>query len=138
MEYFLGSIVTLVIVFIIMTFFKKEKTVLKSLKISYSQSHIYELIKDFIPFAIVEKIETQARKYQKNNQLRIVFIGSDAYWIKDNSLYTAKQEGGEIEEDTTSKVDMYAIDDVELKKMVFVVDILTKGLTDENRDSGNK
>jgi hypothetical protein len=65
-------------------------------------------------------------------------LGSDAYWIKNNSLYTAKQDDGEIEEDTTKKVDMYAIDDVELKKMIFIVDVLTKGLTDENRDSGNK
>ena len=68
--------------------------------------------------------------------MRVMFLEDKAYWIKDNAFFTANVFDGIIDEESTSRVDIMGMDDVQLKEMSFIVDKLTEGIDDENRYSG--
>ena len=136
MEYFLGSVVTLITVvsvnLLIRSQFKKEdgKTVIR-----YSQSHIHNLIKPFVPHNPMRPVkESQAIRHRQSQFLKIMVLDGMAYWIKDNALYTAEIEDGKVNPETTKQVDTMSMSKVELDKVIFVVEQLTGG---RENDSGN-
>jgi hypothetical protein len=69
--------------------------------------------------------------------LRVISLNDDAYWIEDNKVYTAKIIDGRIYDDSKNIVDMHSLNDVELDKMIFIIEKLTEGLEDDDRNSGN-
>ena len=137
MQYLAGSIVTLITMYIVAKLINHPKNIIKPVKTNFSQTRQYELIADFMPITPIKPMITQAMKHERKQYTRIFFIGNDAYWIEDNRVYTAKFENGIIDNENKKTVDMTAIDDVELEKMIFVVERLTEGLSDDSRDSGN-
>jgi len=62
----------------------------------------------------------------------------NAYWIKDNTVYSADILDGIIQEDSTKKVDIMSMDKVQLDEMIYIIDMLTEGASNENGSSGNK
>jgi hypothetical protein len=137
MEYFAGSIVTLVTMYIVAKLVNHPKNNVKSVKTNFSQSRQYELVADFIPITPVKPLITQSMKHEQSQYVRIFFVGDDAYWIEDHRVYTAKFENGIVDKENKKTVDMTTIDKVELDKMIFVVERLTEGLSNDSRDSGN-
>jgi hypothetical protein len=137
MEYFAGSIVTLVTMYIVAKLVNHPKNNMKSVKTNFSQSRQHELVRDFLPLIPSKPVITQSIKYQQSQYTRIFFIGDDAYWIEDQRVYTAKFEDGRVDQENKKTVDMTSIDKVELEKMIFVVERLTEGLSDDSGNSGN-
>jgi hypothetical protein len=137
MEYFAGSIVTLVTMYIVAKLVNHPKNNLRSVRTRFSQSRQHELVSDFIPIEPKKPKPTQSMKHEQSQYIRIFFIGDDAYWIEDQRVYTAKFANGIVDKENKKTVDMTAIDKVELDKMIFVVERLTEGLSDDSRDSGN-
>ena len=136
MEYFLGSVVTLATVvsvnLLLRSQFKKNKP---STQIRYSQSHIHNLIKPFVPYNPTRPVkESQAIKHKQSQFLKIMVLDGLAYWIKDSALYVAEIDGGKVNPETTKKVDTMSMSKVELDKVIFVVEQLTEG---QGNDSGN-
>ena len=109
----------------------------KSVKTNFSQSRQHELVADFVPILPMKPVFTQSMKHERSQYTRIFFVGNDAYWIEDSRVYTAKFEDGKVDHENKKTVDMTTIDKVELDKMIFVVERLTEGLSDDSRDSGN-
>lgn len=137
MEYFAGSIVTLVTMYIVAKLVNHPKNNVKSVKTNFSQSRQHELVSDFILIEPLKPVITQSMKHERSQYTRIFFVGEDAYWIEDNRVYTAKFKNGLVDQENKKTVDMTTIDKVELDKMIFVVERLTEGLSDDSRDSGN-
>lgn len=137
MEYFAGSIVTLVTMYIVAKLVNHPRNNVKSVKTNFTQSRQYELIMDYIPTPPPVAIVSQVTKHERSQYTRIFFIGNDAYWIENNSVYTAKFEDGRIDQENKKTVDMTTIDKVELEKMIFVVERLTEGLSDDSGNSRN-
>lgn len=137
MEYFAGSLVTLITMYIVARLVRSPKNTIRTLKVNFSQTRQYELVKDFLPIEPRPKLNTQASKHNQSQYTRIVFIGDDAYWIEDSRVYTAAFNDGQVDYENKITVDMTAIDKVELDKMIFVVERLTEGLSNDSRDSGN-
>lgn len=139
MEYFLGSLITLGIFFYIRKAMANNDIDDGRLKIIYRQSHIHNLIKDFIPdyFNKKPRPKTQAYKNEDKKYTRVLFIDNSAYWIKDNALYMADLVDGIVEESTTRKVDTMAMDKVQLDRIMFIVEALTEGNEDDNSSSRN-
>jgi len=134
MEYFLGSLLTL----IIMSYFGKRsaKVISKpSKKIIYSQSHIDSLVsqKIFEEFMPKPKKKTQSLQHSKESEVRVIIIEDEAFWIADQTLFVAKIVDGTVDNETTKKVDTMAMDDVQLDKTQFIVQKLTEG---KENDSG--
>jgi hypothetical protein len=135
MEYFLGSLITL----LIMSYFGKRtaQSIAKPIKkLVYSQSYIDNLvaekiISELLP-AITQK-KTQATEHFKKDEVRVIVIEKEAYWIVEQTLYTANIVDGTVDNDTTKKVDTMTMDDVQLEKTQFIVQKLTEG---KGNDSG--
>ena len=108
--------------------------------IRYSQSHVHNLVSPLIPPDLTKKKrpKTQAKKHEERTNIRVIIMDSKAYWIKDNVFYMADMSpDGTVYKETTQTVDTFSLNKVQLDKMVFIVDMLTEGLDDDSRYSGN-
>lgn len=110
-------------------FFKKSKS--QSIKVS--QSYVYEIIKPAVPILeILKRVnqeDTQSRKFEKSLSLRVYVLDGEAYWIKDNAVYVASMPNDQsIDKTSAKKLDIINMDDVQLKKIAFIIEKLTEGL----------
>jgi hypothetical protein len=136
MEYFLGSLITLIAIF----FTKKylTKTISTKIKpIRFSQTRALELSIDIIQTAIQPKEipNSQSIVHYNKSTLKILILEKLAYWIKDNGLYVADIVDGDIDHDSTKEVDTMDMDKVQLEKMIYIVEQLREGMPNDNRDS---
>jgi len=137
MQYLTGSLITLVSILLCMKFFLKEDVSIKNKKITYSQSHIFEIVKPLLPFNINmsrKKIKRQSKIHEDKTRVKVIIMDNQAYWIKNNLFYTADIEDNNIEKDTARVVDTIHMDKVQLDKMLFIMDQLRDG---EENDSGD-
>jgi len=128
MEYFLGSLITL----LIMSYFGKRsaKVMSKPLKgISYSQAYIDNLVSEKMIEEFLPKPprKTQASEHTSGQEVRVIIIENEAYWISEQTLYVATLIDGVIDNNTTKKVDTMTMDTVQLDKTQFIVQKLTEG-----------
>lgn len=109
-------------------------------KIVYRQSHVHDLVGAEINKLISQppKNNTQSRKLMSADELRVVFVDSLAYWIKDNCFYQARVIDGKIDDFSKKKVDTMGMNKVELDKMFFIVQKLTEGKQNDGRDPRHK
>lgn len=139
MEYLLGSLVTVALFFITRKIFNSTDSKDHDFKIIHSQSYIYSLVKPLLNLQyVVNSKTTQASKYLDSLYVRVVIAENKAYWITGNTFFVADEEDGFVDKDTAKPVDVMSMDDVQLKKMMFIVETLTEGAEDEDRNSGNK
>jgi hypothetical protein len=68
--------------------------------------------------------------------VRVMVVDDQAYWIKDNTFFTADMVDDNLDNDSTRTVDTMGMDEVQLKKMIFIVDKLTEGTSNDRGDSG--
>lgn len=134
MEYFLGSLITL----LIMGYFSNKAAKITQKKpptIRFSQSQIDTMITDRLISEILpkSKTKTQSLDWEKRNEVRVIIIEGEAYWIVDQTLYVANIVDGVVDNNTTKKVDTMAMDSVQLEKTQFIVQKLTEG---KGNDSG--
>jgi hypothetical protein len=128
MEYALGSIITLIVIFTI-NFLLGKNTPKEVPTIRYSQSHIYNLIAPFIPKnnELLESPITQSSKHFDSISIKVVFVNNKAYYIKDNIFYVANVEDEVIQHETATVVDTMSMNKVQLKEIMMIVEKLTKG-----------
>lgn len=138
MEYFIGSVLTLATVSIcnILLFKNKKKKV--KLEVQFRQSQLNELLK---PIKAIEELvraiakppaPTQSRNHQASQHVRVIMSETEAYWIANNIFYVADVKDSLIVQETTREVDTMAMDDVQLKKIIEIVEMLG----DTNDSSG--
>ena len=106
--------------------------------IRYSQSHVYEVLKPYVPTSLFQKKRnsSQSDKHEENLYTRVVFLDNQAYWIKDNALLIADLEDGIVLDETTRKVDTIGMDRVQLDKVIEIVNALTEGRKNDSGRSG--
>lgn len=127
MEYVIGSLITLFIIFFVNKFIKKESDAEGFVSISYSQSHIHNLIDPFLPdnSSLLLLKPTQASKYLEETQQKFIIVEEKAYWIKDNEFFVANMVNGSIDKESAKLVDTISMSKVELEKIIFIVEKLT-------------
>lgn len=140
MEYLIGSFTTFLLILAI-SFLKKGDMVKQKVTVRYSQSHIYDLVKPLLPHVSnkpIKKRVSQSTKYEDKTNIRVIIVGSTAYWVKENVFYKANVMNDGVDSDTTEVVDTIGMDKVELDKMLFIMDRLREGLEDDRGSTGNK
>lgn len=138
MKYLLGSFITFASIIFIS--FRLPTLKKESVRIRYSQSHIYSLVKplmDLHPPA-KKRLLTQAAKHEDKTNVRVIIVEGSAYWIKDNVFHTAEFDDNGINKDSTQVVDTIGMSKVELDKMIFIIDQLTDGNRNDSGSTGNK
>lgn len=83
------------------------------------------------------KSKTQSRRHQEDSTTRVIVVDNEAYWIKNNIFYKAPLVNERIDKDSAEQVDTTNMDKVQLDKMLFIVDKLAEGTSDDSRGSGN-
>jgi len=142
MEYVIGATLTLITVAVCNTLFRKN--VSKSLKIGVmsSQARVHQLMRpltfleDLIHSSIEPNIVTQSTKHHSKLHVKVIISETEAYWIANNKFYVADVQDEIIVQETTREVDTMAMDDVQLKKIIDIVDML--GEENDRGSSGNK
>ena len=136
MNYFLGSLFTLIILYVLNKQINKP-TNSQQINLRISQAHSYELVKNsYLKEITKEPIKTQSTNHTMKNLIKVFFVGDSAYWIKNNAVYFAETIDGNFDINNAKKLDMHTLNDVELKKMMFIIEKLTEG--DENDSSNSR
>jgi hypothetical protein len=138
MEYVVGAMLTLFIIATANRLITKQLKKERRTVVRYSQSHIYSVIAPmmFGFYGPIPKRSTQSFKYQEDAYIRVVIVDGKAYWIKENTFYTADVVEGTVDKDSTKEVDTMTMSDVELKKMLVIVETLREGDSNDNGDTG--
>jgi hypothetical protein len=131
MEYLIGSVVTFVMMLILSNNIRKSIKTNQIKVLRYSQLATFEQVKGYLPDSLFKEPrleETQMSKHQKTMQIRVIFVGNEAYWIKDNAFYVATTVDGMIDHESARVVDTIGMDKVQLDKMSCIVEKLTEDL----------
>ena len=138
MEYFVGALITLIVMVTTSKMFVSKIPAPKQ-TVSFTQSRLFEMTMDAVEFHFAPKKikKTQSSDFFAKTSTRILYMDSHAYWIKDNAFYVANVVDGEVQKDLAEKVDIMSMDKVELDKMIFIIEKLTEGLSNDSGNSGN-
>jgi hypothetical protein len=139
MQYFVGSLATLLVMFVFSRAYSKTLVQKQRVELHYSQSRLYDIIGPVIKILPKKEKElnTQSSKFYDKVNYRVLILDSKAYWIKDNCVYVANMVNGELDESSATKVDTMGMDKIQLKKMVYIVDKLTEGKSNDSGTPGN-
>lgn len=87
----------------------------------------------------IEKInkKSQSKIRQEKENVRVIIVEDTAYWIKGNAFYTAPMVDNLINKDYAIQVDTSNMDKVQLDKMLFILDKLREGISNDSRGAGN-
>jgi hypothetical protein len=141
MDFFLGFLVTMITIFIMARRFSKQSNLVKPIRIKFSQSSKFEMIRySYEPFLLTfsQEKDTQATLFKRKHTIKILMLDEKAYWIASNGLTMADLNNGEVVLESAKIVDTISMNDVELKKIMFVIDQLTEGNKDDLGNPGNK
>jgi hypothetical protein len=140
MEYFLGSAITMLAMFITTRLISFNKVSSKRDIPRYSQSHIHMLILPLLPEIrkYKKKMITQSSKHEEKTNVKVVIMDNKAYFIKNGTFYCADMHGTEIDGANAVSVDTMGMDKVQLDKMLFIMDQLRDGKKNDSGDSGNQ
>ncbi len=139
MEYLIGSLATFILVNMMSKKMLKDKDLKVKQTFVYRQSHIFDLVKPLLPPLSTLKPErkSQSMAHENKTNVKVIIMGSQAFWIKDNMFYMADMDGQHIDKESTRRVDTMAMDKVELDKMLFIMDQLRDRNIDDSGSSGN-
>ena len=138
MEYFVGAAITIIVYVITNRIIKNDLSEDHNiLKISYSQSNIYEMTAPYLDLLppMEDLVNRQSSNFLKNFYMKVMVVKDKAYWIKDNIFYMSDVIEGEVVKENSRKVDTMSMDKVELKEMMFIVEKLRED-SDDNWGSG--
>jgi hypothetical protein len=129
----LALTVPLLLVIGYIVFFKKE-TVYEPMMTQSMIHNQYSKQRKYI-----EKInrKSQSKIRQEKENVRVIIVENEAYWIKDNGFYTAPMVDNLISKDSAIQVDTSTMDKVQLDKMLFILDKLREGISNDSRGAGN-
>lgn len=142
MDYLMGAVGTLITIWFISYRLNAATQKIKIRPPLYTQSQTFELTRYsggyYHGFDIQDiMLKTQATEYFDKRHTRVVVYEDKAYWILNNKLYSAEFDGEEVLKDSTQEVDTMGMDRVELDQVVFIVDLLTEGNSNDSGNSGN-
>jgi hypothetical protein len=66
----------------------------------------------------------------------VLILEDNAYWIKDNSVYQGIMINGNVDQENIKKLDTMDMDKVELNKLSYIVEMLTKGEKNDRSNPG--
>jgi hypothetical protein len=108
-------------------------------KVVYTQSDIHMIVKNFVPKDLFEKPKplSQARKHLNNSTVRVLILENNAYWVHDNMFYIADTVDGLVNPETVRPIDTNNMSNRDIDKMLFILDSLKNGNSDDSSGAWN-
>jgi hypothetical protein len=74
-----------------------------------------------------KKKKSQMQKILQENSVSVAIINNKAYWVRDNTFYTAKiNEVGMIDTDNAEAIDVFSLTEREMKNLLNILDSITE------------
>jgi len=139
MEYFFGSAITMVAMFLTTKMITLRVNKVKENPFRYSQSHIHMLLLPLMPNLRNYKKPrvSQSTKHVDKINIKVIIYEKKAYFVKNGTFYCAEVNGDQIDSANARSVDTMSMDRVQLDKMLFIMDQLRDGKKDDSGDSRN-
>lgn len=81
---------------------------------------------------------TQHKKHITDKTVRVMQTPDrKAYWVKDNKFYCADVLDGEFNPELGKEINAESLSKKEMDKLLFILDNLNKGNSNDSRSSGN-
>lgn len=127
----------LILFIFIFTFKYKRKKPKMQITIN-KQSETHAMLKNFFSREVktIEK-KSQVSKRVSENSIDVVVVDKEAYWISNNTFYTAQTVNNVPNMETAKPVDIFKMSKDELDKMLFILDNLGGGKNNERGSAGN-
>lgn len=135
MEFLLGLLAGIAVAYLALRLISSEIRSSVPVKLSYRQSDVFDAlvpVLEYNRYVDVAARNTQSTKFLDKDSIRVLVHGNQAYWIKDNAIFTSEIINGNIDQSNAKKVDTMVMDKTELDRISFIVQELTKG-TDYDR-----
>ena len=136
MEYLLGSLVTLLTLFIAAKKLNSSKTMNLKVNVKYNQTRAFELarplhlLEEMVDMVTTKRV-SQTSNFEDSLHIKVVISDDEAYWISNNIFYVADVRDRMVVQESARAVDTMTMDDVQLKKITEIVEILRE---EENND----
>jgi hypothetical protein len=73
------------------------------------------------------KPSSQLTKRTEKDMIRVIVMGSQAYWVSNNTFYVADAFDGEVITETAKPVDVQSMSKLDVEKMLSILDSLNSG-----------
>jgi hypothetical protein len=109
-------------------------------RVVFTQSSIHQIVKNFIPKDLFDlpAVNSQSKKHILKNTVKVMMIENQAYWVHNNMFYTADMVEGFVDAETTKTVDTNNMSKRDIDKMLFILDSLKDGNSDDSSGAWNK
>jgi hypothetical protein len=67
--------------------------------------------------------------------IRVIVMGSQAYWVSNNTFYVADAFDGEVITETAKPVDVQSMSKLDVEKMLSILDSLNSGQGNDDSSS---
>jgi hypothetical protein len=131
----IGTTVILVLLFYVYVLINREKS---NKPIIVSQSMLQYRYSNRNTKSRKLKTGSQSRMHYDKTNIKVIILDNNAYWIKDNIFYKAPLINELIDKDSAEQVDTIHMDKVQLDKMLFIMDRLREGMSDDSRSAGDQ
>ena len=81
------------------------------------------------------KSSSQLTKRLEKDMIRVIVMGSQAYWVSNNTFYVADALDGEVITETAKPVDVQSMSKLDVEKMLSILDSLNSGQGNDDSSS---
>jgi hypothetical protein len=72
--------------------------------------------------SIMQKTKTQLEKIREKNIIRVAIVDNKAYFVHENTFYTAEIVNGEVDRSSASPINAFDMSKKEIKKLLSILD----------------
>lgn len=139
MDFFLGFLISVLSAAIAVTVNRVFSATSEPLPLKISQSRTFSLLSPNIIMIARDHSDKPRQSINHFNSIKVRMLTTEtqAYWIKNNTVYVAEIENGIVLNETTKVVDIMGMDKVQLDEMMFIIEKLTEGNINDNWNPGN-
>jgi len=81
---------------------------------------------------------SQLTRRREKDTIKVIVIDEKAYWVSDNVFYVADAVEGNPIPETAQPLDTKQMSNKEINKMLFILDNLKNGKSDDSGSTGNE
>lgn len=85
-----------------------------------------------------KKTSSQLTKRLEEVSTRVVILHDKAYWVVGNVFYVGDAEGGIVKPETGVPLDASTISSKDIDKLLFILDSIKGGKTNDSSSTGNE
>jgi len=109
-------------------------------KVVYRQSDMHQMLKIFFNKNLnnASGLTSQLKKRTEEKITKVIILDDSAYWVSDNVFYVGLAVNGEVKPETAVPLDTSELSKTDIDKLLFILDTLKDGKTNDSGSTGNQ